>query len=273
MNNQSVVVTIFICLLIILSIVGLRWYYQVDNTSENYTIHRRNHIEIDPYDGYDDNDDDMDDIDDIDDDDTDSIDSIQQIRLSLKEVVSASPHQARSYFRNMRFPVRIRYARNIVRPSVNDIFTPDEFIYSIDTLLKRCREIYDITQGRDPWDKIVVQSVYDISVSNVSEHILSCQDGVVDKLYHVQNGKVKDISMTNISTENKKLLRDIIYDQHKKIGTVKGVVELGFFSSHPSVPIDKDPAFKFIGISIVIGGIRGTPINKVDDMISYPYVD
>ncbi len=179
---------------------------------------------------------------------------IKQFKIKQCECKVSSTYINNMKIYNMTFPVRVREPFDIIgavhfHESYNHINTMKELI----------------SIGKSMSNGLVVQEILP-----GNEYIISCFDGTVDILYELKNNKVLTISLKNICLENKKFMREIIKKQHSKIGTVKGIFEIGFISSHPTVPFINDPLFKFVGINVAVNGTREKYYN-INDTISYPY--
>jgi hypothetical protein len=149
----------------------------------------------------------------------------------------------------MNFPIRIRSARDIIHcpSSVKPV------IRSTKELFSEINNLYEEIRGHDNstlrifWGKgIVVQEI-----PKGNEYIVRCTDGKVDKMfYYMTPIDLKEISLKrNLDMKTKKMLRSILFAQHAKVGTVQGIVEVGFSCGDPKIPYDQTP-FKFIGIKI-----------------------
>lgn len=189
---------------------------------------------------------------------------------------------------NIAYPLRIRRATDILRPL--DLMEPDMIAQRPEHVDMICHAIQ--TQHNIS-DDIAVQQI----PKTMNEYILSCTDGVIDKMYQVHSEKkhkyaIEPYSLKNLSIENKKFLRRILYLQHKKLGSVKGTVDIGFFCHHPSVgftnisnQIDENDVHNPL---IIVGLSRSTSsldpfiydhdkqnqeVDPRNNMISYPYTE
>lgn len=216
--------------------------------------------------------------------------SIKQIRCDVSEIKNPSSIIDLIEQNSITYPVRIRRAKDILRPI--DLTEPDIIATAPEHVLAICQKL---TKEYDIQDDIVVQQIPE----NQKEYILSCTNGVIDKMYQVhfdtQNKHiVEDISLKNLSIDNKKYLRKILYLQHKKIGRVKGTFDVGFFCSHPSIGFDfKDSqdddthtqknTITIVGMSVGPGPIvqtfDGDTNHRAEltcgraELISYPYIE
>jgi hypothetical protein len=195
----------------------------------------------------------------------------------------SNPHQIIDLIaeNGLQYPLRFRLSRDILRPL--DLSTHDMVADSPDDIIKICKTL---TTGYDIQDDIVIQELPNHTYEMGGEYVLSCTDGNIDKLYQIHyRGKhiIEQISLKNLDPYNKKFLRNILYAQHKKVGTVKGVFDIGFFTYDPKIAFDESmtaivkPMIVFIGISVNPKPIIQTDPDDMDaanirsDMISYPY--
>lgn len=221
--------------------------------------------------------------------------SIRQFRCEISDVEAPQNIITSIEQNNISYPVRLRRAKDILRPidlSENDLVasTPEDIIM----ICKRLVSEYNIQ------DDLVVQQLPE----DKQEYILSCTDGVIDKMYLIRSDLqkrpvVENVSLKNLSLDNKKYLRKILYLQHKKIGRTKGTFDIGFFCSHPSIEFEvsgKDEEdrsknnIKIVGISvgpapvpIIQGSEQGSEQRSDKDldpqsdprtwMMSYPYIE
>lgn len=182
----------------------------------------------------------------------------------------------------MQYPVRFRISRDILRPL--DLSTHDMVANSPDEIIDICKTLVN---GYNIQHDIVIQELPASKYNMGGEYILSCKDGVIDALYqiHYYNKRViEQISLKNLDTYNKKFLRNILYAQHKKLNTVRGVFDIGFFTYDPKIRFDKsmtaivDPMIIFVGIAVSPEPVIQIDPNDIDkenirsEMISYPYV-
>lgn len=214
--------------------------------------------------------------------------TIKQYRINLSDIsyrsrpineISLEQCLELSHEYDFKYPIRIRSARDIIHPDSSGTIEPDYQINNPSQLAKSINQIFKIGLSNNMqkefnyklWEKVVIQEI----PLKGSEYIISCLNGVIDKFYVVNNGAIKEISLKNLSDVNKKYLRKIIFEQHKKLGTVTGLFELGFFASDLKTILSDDPDFRFIGLSIVLEltRSRAKSIKNPLKMISYPYRD
>ncbi|VBB18763.1 hypothetical protein YASMINEVIRUS_1295 [Yasminevirus sp. GU-2018] len=207
--------------------------------------------------------------------DTDSIRSttastvLPQFRCSVQQLQNADYVLKMLEESGLELPLRVRPAHDILRPITPD--GADTVVKSKKALVALCKNIstnYDLPYGA------VVQEDKRSSDTGTYEYILSCTDGVVDKFYVVnreidptkKNGKVvQQISMKNLSDQNKKILRKILYEQHKKHGSINMTVDVGFLCKNPQLPLSDDDTFCVVGVCIEFNK------QNVRKKVSYPY--
>jgi hypothetical protein len=206
--------------------------------------------------------------------------SIKQFRLDINDIknLTDTDYENLSYKYGFKYPIRIRSARDMIHPDTTGYINPDEEIIDIKQLIDMFQNICNVAKyhgNNKIWEKIVIQ---EIPPPDCKEYIISCLNGVVDKLYTINDKVVKEISMKNISNENKKYLRNILFFQHKKLKTVKGLFELAFITNKPlTESLAGNSSFKYIGITIYLNipederDIRDTKKIDPSKQISYPY--
>jgi len=176
--------------------------------------------------------------------------TIRQIRYPKEDLINSQKLLEDLEINGITFPFRIRSAKDITRPlTVNEII-----IYDSDALNKWCSILakdHELSLG------IVIQQAHS---STNNEYILSCTDGIIDKLYIVSN-PLKSIALKNLSVQNKKILRKILYEQHKKYGTVKMIVDVGFTCGSLQNSFHDDDKFKIVGLCV----------KRDNNSYSYPY--
>lgn len=176
--------------------------------------------------------------------------TIRQIRYPKEDLINSQKLLEDLEINGITFPFRIRSAKDITRPlTVNEII-----IYDSDALNKWCSILardHELSLG------IVIQQSHN---STKNEYILSCTDGIIDKLYIVSN-PLKSIALKNLSVQNKKILRKILYEQHKKHGTVKMTVDVGFTCDSLQNSFHDDDQFKIVGLCV----------KRDNNSYSYPY--
>lgn len=194
---------------------------------------------------------------------------INQFRINLDEIkgMSDKDYEFLPHKYGFKYPVRIRSARDIIHPDESGTIGPNIQINDTLQLISTLDKIQQLASHDKMWEKIVIQEI----PAEGTEYIISCLNGIVDKLYVVNQCTVKEISMKNMSDQNKKYLRKIIFAQHKKLKTVNGLFELGFFANQLSKPLADDTSLRYVGVTAVLEMSRD--ISKKDPLklISYPY--
>ena len=182
---------------------------------------------------------------------------IKQFKINHSDTKNSSIYIENIKTYDMSFPLRVRDPLDIIGAvHYNESWERIDSIQGLVSIGK--------TKSRNGY---VVQEIVP-----GNQYIISCFDGIVDKIYQKKKNKVMPISLKNICLENKKYMREIIKKQHAKIGTVKGIFEIGFISTHPTVPFNKDPLFKFVGINVAVNARRDKGY-LLNDAISYPIND
>jgi hypothetical protein len=195
--------------------------------------------------------------------------SIKQFRIDLSDIInmSTTDYVNLPYKYGFEYPIRIRSSRDIVHPDSSGSIAPDEEINDMFQFMNIIKKIQKIGKNNKMWEKIVIQEV----PRGGTEYILSCLNGIVDKFYVINRGSVEGLSIKKISDSNMKYLRKILFAQHKKLGTINGIFELGFFVDNLKQPLTKNPTFKYVGISITFVTSRDESVTDLSKLISYPY--
>ena len=179
----------------------------------------------------------------------------------------------------LSYPVRIRLAKDILRPldtSIGDSVAMAMKPEHITDLCEKLKIKYNIQNNQT---YVVVQELPSDDDDNIlQEYVLSCTNGIIDKLYmiHIIHSEsaltqpiIEDISLNNLSLQNKKYLRKILYQQHKKIGTINGTFDIGFFCDNLQTLFDISPSDKNKNKLLIVGiSINSVPITQKTSNIS-----
>lgn len=210
--------------------------------------------------------------------------SIKQVRIDLDETdgdvdidtdigndIDQDQNYGLLWKYDIKYPVRIRSALDIIHPDSSGTIEPDQWINNSSQLADTIDKIHSQSKSTThdkTWKKIVVQEIP--LPQQCTEYVISCLNGVMDKLYVINSGRTKEVSLKNLSDQNKKYLRKIIFDQHKKIGTVSGIFELGFVVDSLDKLLENNPDLKFVGITVTLEMSRNIKVSP-SKLISYPY--